>query len=490
MEFRPGVFILPAAADFVFKTLLISSEYQAAIYRADFRRQEAEAVVQVIRRRKREGLLVVVGGKMHLPALAVDGFKRLAGKFVVAGEQAVAFYGVLLRFFLGFRLRGLGVQEQGQQVVPFVAVVSLVFVIKGFGIGAFGHGFHGEGFLGFGIMHFHEGGRVADVFVGLLVFLFEDFQYALVAAHFGVVALVNQVGDDRRLFLAVAVYPAVALLEHHERPGQIEMHQPVREVMQVDALRGHIGTQQYAEFTFWFAEFFDDFLLFEVAHTAVQNTGGIVFELEVALQLAVQPVEGFDAFAEDHQAVFSVGFLPAVLFAAEQVQQIAVFVEVGRGNVTQRQQQAVEGLDFLLFVFADFLLGLQLFDALLYGHFRRSRGAEDGFLQADAHQLAIFGGAVLAPVGEGHVQQCLVGGFFFRAGVEVEVVHYPFLEFLLYLVPDVFFEAADHQAFVAEIFFGVVIWVGNGGGVQHVHQAGERPRLAVVGRGGKHDQGV
>ena len=62
----------------------------------------------------------------------------------------------------------------------------------------------------------HEGGRVANVLVGLLVLFLEDFQNALIPFDGGVVTLVDQVGDDGRLFLAIAVHPAIALLEDHE----------------------------------------------------------------------------------------------------------------------------------------------------------------------------------------------------------------------------------------------------------------------------------
>ena len=111
-------------------------------------------------------------------------------------------------------------------------------------------------------------------------------------------------------------------------------------------------------------------------------------------------------------------------------------------------------------------------------------------MQANAHQLAVALGVVFATVGKGHIQQSLIGGLFFQRGVQVDVIDYPLFKLLLHLVADVFLEPANDQAFIAEVFFGVIVRIGNGRGVQHVHQAGEASCLAVVGRCGEHDQSI
>ena len=51
----------------------------------------------------------------------------------------------------------------------------------------------------------------------------------------------------RLVLLAIAVHPAIALLEDHQRPRQIEVHQPVAEVVQVQAFAGHVGAEQHAQ---------------------------------------------------------------------------------------------------------------------------------------------------------------------------------------------------------------------------------------------------
>ena len=91
-------------------------------------------------------------------------------------------------------------------------------------------------------------------------------------------------------------------------------------------------------------------------------------------------------------------------------------------------------------------------------------------MQADALELLLAPGLVLATLGEGHVQQCTVGGFFLGAGRLAQADGLAFLEVGLHLVFDVFLEAADDQALAAEVVGRVVVGVGNGGRVQQAHQ--------------------
>jgi hypothetical protein len=55
-------------------------------------------------------------------------------------------------------------------------------------------------------------------------------------------------------------------------------------------------------------------------------------------------------------------------------------------------------------------------------------------------------------------------------------------------VLDVFFEAADVEA--ADLGVGEARWVGDRGGIEEVHQAGEALRPAVVRGGRGEDEGV
>ena len=57
-------------------------------------------------------------------------------------------------------------------------------------------------------------------------------------------------------------------------------------------------------------------------------------------------------------------------------------------------------------------------------------------------------------------------------------------------MPDVLLEPADHQPLVAEVLLRVGVRIGDGGSVEHVHEAREAARAAVVRRRRKHDEGV
>ncbi len=57
----------------------------------------------------------------------------------------------------------------------------------------------------------------------------------------------GEISDDRLLRLAVAINAAVALLEGHERPRDIEVDQLVGKEMEVDAFGGDIGRDQKAD---------------------------------------------------------------------------------------------------------------------------------------------------------------------------------------------------------------------------------------------------
>ena len=81
------------------------------------------------------------------------------------------------------------------------------------------------------------------------------------------------------------------------------MHQPVAEVMQVQAFGGHVGAEQDAHGIILAPEAIDQVLLLGIRHAAVQDLelGGL--QTGSLGQLLLQPAQGFDAFGEDDQAV-------------------------------------------------------------------------------------------------------------------------------------------------------------------------------------------
>ena len=91
--------------------------------------------------------------------------------------------------------------------------------------------------------------------------------------------------------------------------------------------------------------------------------------------------------------------------------------------------------------------------------------------------------------GDRNGEQRVVGRFLRVRGAEPLLHHLPVAERLSHLVLHVLLEAADDEA-RPEVLLRVVFGVGDGGGVQHVDEAREAARLAVVGGGREHDEGV
>ena len=106
---------------------------------------------------------------------------------------------------------------------------------KGFGGGVALHGGRHLGHLELFVVEAHEGGRIADVLCGLFVLVDQDLKVAQVAADAFMVWHRQQIANLGHAQLAVTIDPAVALLEDHQRPRDVEMDQPVRLVMQVQA---------------------------------------------------------------------------------------------------------------------------------------------------------------------------------------------------------------------------------------------------------------
>ena len=70
--------------------------------------------------------------------------------------------------------------------------------------------------------------------------------------------------------LTVAVDATITLLEHHQRPRQVEVDQPVAEVVQIQALGGDVRAQQDAYRILAATETFDQGLLLGITKPAVQ----------------------------------------------------------------------------------------------------------------------------------------------------------------------------------------------------------------------------
>jgi len=90
---------------------------------------------------------------------------------------------------------------------------------------------------------------------------------------------------------------------------------------------------------------------------------------------------------------------------------------------------------------------------------------------------------VLAAAGKGDGQQGIEGRLLLAArGVE-QPLHLPLLELARYLRLEVFFETSDDQPFAGEILLDVILRIGDGGGVEHVHQTVETDHGSVSATG-------
>ena len=106
-----------------------------------------------------------------------------------------------------------------------------------------GAGLHGEGghtLFVLDVEHPHEGGRVTNVLVGFLLLFFEHVENPVVALDAVVARVGSQVHDLGVLGLAVAVDAPVALLKNHQRPWNIKVNHPVRQIMKVYTFRRYI----------------------------------------------------------------------------------------------------------------------------------------------------------------------------------------------------------------------------------------------------------
>src|SRR5690606_29219276 len=112
----------------------------------------------------------------------------------------------------------------------------------------------------------------------------------------------DQGGDDRGLALAVAVDAAVALFDADQRPRDVVVDQVVALGVQVHALGGDVAGDQDADGGGLQFEAVDDLLLLHVGEAAVQHDDVLRLQAQGGRELFGEPLQGGDAFGEDHGA--------------------------------------------------------------------------------------------------------------------------------------------------------------------------------------------
>ena len=355
--------------------------------------------------------------------------------------------------------------------------------------------------LGLDVTDVHEGRGVADVPVRLVVLLPEHFEDALVAADHGVRALTGQIDDLWGALLPVAVHPAVPLREDHERPRHVEVDEPVAGEVEVDPLGGDVRADQQAHRRLRLTEGFHHPLLLHVGHRAVEGGELADAEAEVARQALPQPAEGLDPLGENDEPVLRVGGAPTErLVAVDGREEGPVLGELAGPDAFHGLVEGAEGLhlggDGWGFAAVPFALPAR--ETRLDGGAAGRRAGKQRLLQGDEEEVAAGGAGRRAEQSaraartsrHPHPQQRLIGRLLGGGGRDPAMDDLPVAEDALHLVLDVLLEAADDEALPAEVLRFVVVRVGDGGGVQHVHQAGEAARPAVVRGRRQHDEGV
>ena len=273
-----------------------------------------------------------VQGRFAVGEVALEQRRRCRGRLRRPGRRLVA--------------RGLRAEEQRQQLVALAGGRAQLRV-EAFRPLAGGDGVAGDRLLGLDVVDAHEGRRIADVAVGLLVLPGQHLQDAGVAADGLVRALGHEVDDVRRPRLPVAVHAAVPLLEDHERPRHVEMHEPVALVVQVDALRRDVRADEQAQRARRVAEVLDHALLLDVAQAAVEHLDLAAAEPQVVREPVAQPLQRLDALGEHDQAVARVAPVPLERpAAADGREQRPVLGVVVRADGREGPAQGLQRFDF------------------------------------------------------------------------------------------------------------------------------------------------
>jgi hypothetical protein len=144
------------------------------------------------------------------------------------------------------------------------------------------------------------------------------------------------------------------------------------------------------------------------------------------------------------------------------------------------------------------LLQAEGLDDFLLAYIRQT-GVEDlagtfgqvvGLLEEGLEQGGAKEGVLAAAIQgvEAEILEDLQAGFLGAAGGNLAELHLSLSEMLSGVGDDIFLEATQEEA--SDVLGLVVLGVGDGGGVEHVHQVGEGGGLAVMGGGRGQDQAV
>lgn len=225
-------------------------------------------------------------------------------------------------------------------------------------------------FLGTG-----EFAGIADVRDGVLVLLDEQVHDVVVADELacGGLHIGLQIADDRLFLLTIAVDSTVALLEGHERPGNVEMDEPVTKTMKVQTFGRHIGGKHEANGAFELVEALDLVHQILVAVVTLEDAELRVLQAKVGRKVLGEEGKGLPAFGKDHQTVFRIFFVPnefgiqGLLVVLEKRDESLIFGEGLLVNVGKRLLEVRQRVDVFTGLSHSGLGCTQLSDAVVAG---------------------------------------------------------------------------------------------------------------------------
>ena len=155
--------------------------------------------------------------------------------------------------------------------------------------------------------------RIADVLIGLLLFLYKNFHNAGIAANLLIVRAYQHIPDVRRFFLTVSVDTAVSLLKHHQRPRNIKVNQPMRQIMQINSFGSHIRCHKDADGRLGPSKLIHDALKFLIVHPAIHGLNGIGRNSQIFLKILHKKPHGLYSLCKNNDTVIILLRIPSII---------------------------------------------------------------------------------------------------------------------------------------------------------------------------------
>ena len=277
---RPGVAALARPLELAHQKGAVGGQLELELALGQvgqLRRQQIKAAEQV-----RRGCQLDAAGLRVLPD-RVD-LRVVIGQLLEGLDRELEIVGVEGARGGGRHLGLLGVAgelvrgQAGEEVEAVVVVVVVVSVARHRQVGddllgalARGDPLDDVGLLGLGVLEAEQRADIAEVLVGLVLLLDQALQHPQIAAELIVGGDREEVVDLRLAGLAVAVDPAVALLQGDQRPGDVEVDQAVAVVVEVDPLGGRVRGEEHPDSALAAAKVLDHRLLRGVVEAAREH---------------------------------------------------------------------------------------------------------------------------------------------------------------------------------------------------------------------------